>query len=462
VITGRRKEVIVLGGKDIYPEEIEALYQASVFIKELCVLGVMDPDAPASERLHAIVVPDLEVLRRRKIVNVAELIRFELENVSVTLPSHKRVLGFDVAMEPLPRTTTGELNRQEVATLYRRLATRASQLVTTDAGDLDDAHLRQVIAVIQPFARPGVAVRPESNLELDLGLDSMQRVELLAVLEQQYATRVSEEKAQTAFLVSDLAEAFRGAKARDGIVVTPWETLLAGVNVMPELSVLLKPRPLTAALLFALARLLVWPLGRPHVSGLENLPSKGPFVISPNHQSYLDPVVLAGVLPFGLFRELFFVGAVEYFETRLTRWLASRLNVVPVDPDANLLPAMQAAAFGLQHGKVLMLFPEGERSIDGRVKKFKKGAAILSHHLQVPIVPVAIDGAFEIWPRNRPFWWGAVLPWNGCRVSISIGEAVRAEPSETYEAQTSRLRDAVETMWLRRHTRDGAGKDAVN
>ena len=69
---------------------------------------------------------------------------------------------------------------------------------------------------------------------------------------------------------------------------------------------------------------------------------------------------------------------------------------MPVDPDANLVNAMQAGATGLRLGKVLMLFPEGERSIDGELKKFRKGASILAAHLDVPIVPVAIDGLSEL------------------------------------------------------------------
>ena len=83
--------------------------------------------------------------------------------------------------------------------------------------------------------------------------------------------------------------------------------------------------------------------------------------------------------------------------------LARSLRVVVVDPDANLIPAMRAGAFGLRQGRPLILYPEGERSIDGTPKIFKKGAAILSIHMQVPIVPVAIEGFYEAWPRNKPF-----------------------------------------------------------
>src|SRR5262249_53403252 len=76
-ITGRKKEIIVLSsGKNLYPEEIEAHYRQSPFIKELCILGRSRPDAPAAERLHAVIVPDEQALRDRGIVNLKELMRF--------------------------------------------------------------------------------------------------------------------------------------------------------------------------------------------------------------------------------------------------------------------------------------------------------------------------------------------------------------------------------------------------
>ena len=109
------------------------------------------------------------------------------------------------------------------------------------------------------------------------------------------------------------------------------------------------------------------------------------------------------MLPWQVFRDSFAVGTSEIFGTGFMRTLARWLRVVVVDPDANLIPAMRAGAFGLRHGRVLILYPEGERSIDGTPKIFKKGAAILSIHLQVPIVPVAIEGFHEAWPRGKQF-----------------------------------------------------------
>src|SRR5205823_4144126 len=115
-ITGRKKEIIVLSsGKNIYPEEIESHYLRSPFIKEICVLGLTGrPGEPAGELLHAIIVPDFDVLRERKIVNAREVVRFDVENLSTELPSTKRILSFDIWPEPLPRTTTRKLKRFEI------------------------------------------------------------------------------------------------------------------------------------------------------------------------------------------------------------------------------------------------------------------------------------------------------------------------------------------------------------
>jgi long-chain acyl-CoA synthetase len=165
-------------------------------------------------------------------------------------------------------------------------------------------------------------------------------------------------------------------------------------------------------------------------------------------------------LPFRVVRRLFYVAASEYFRSKMLTWFGRQVNLVPVDPDAGLISAMQAGAYGLRQGRVLVLFPEGERSIDGTVKPFKKGASILSHHLRVPIVPVALEGVFEIWPRNRPLDWRRLLPGAGTRVKVVFGPPVQPDTASTaagrddvYVALTRRLRDAVETMWLEAHSR---------
>src|SRR5207245_6439743 len=111
------------------------------------------------------------------------------------------------------------------------------------------------------------------------------------------------------------------------------------------------------------------------------------FILSSNHQSYIDPLVLASTLPWFLFRNLFAVGTSDIFGSGLMRRLAPWVRTVVVDPDANLIPAMRAGAFGLRNGRILILYPEGERSIDGQPKVFKKSGANRSLLVQVAIVP---------------------------------------------------------------------------
>jgi long-chain acyl-CoA synthetase len=96
-------------------------------------------------------------------------------------------------------------------------------------------------------------------------------------------------------------------------------------------------------------------------------------------------------------------------------------------------------------GKVLILFPEGERSIDGELKPFRKGAAILAAHQDVPIVPVALDGLHEMWPRGRQLNWSALVPGR-TRVRVAIGPPVRVERG-AYAAGTACVEDAVRTAF---------------
>ncbi|MGH9789488.1 MAG: 1-acyl-sn-glycerol-3-phosphate acyltransferase, partial [Candidatus Acidiferrales bacterium] len=307
----------------------------------------------------------------------------------------------------------------------------------------------------------------DANIELELGLDSMERVELLTQLEQEFGADVTDEAASRIYTVRELVEAVRpGAssapmpqgKPRPAARAQAWDELLRAPVADPDIMRLLRPRTLSLAVGFVIIQvfyLVIRLLFRFRVTGREHLPAVGPFLLCPNHQSYLDALFLISALPYRIFRQVFFVGATEYFASPLTRWVARRINLIPVDPDVNLVRAMQAGAFGLRNGKVLILFPEGERSIDGTVRRFKKGASILSQHLQVTIVPAAFDGLHHVWPRGKP-------PQRLARVSLRFGPPVHppapvaaGEAESSYAAAAEALRLRVETMW--RELRQAAG-----
>ncbi len=461
-ITGRKKEIVILGnGKNIYPEEVEAHYLKSPFIKDICVLArEARAGDPASERLFAVVVPDFDELKRKRIVHAKEVLRFDIESLSAQLPSTKRIGGYEIWQEELPRTTTRKIKRHEVERRVRAqpegvtLDGEPESLRGEDGGWLENSQVRRGMAVIAAMCQmPATAIRAGADLELDLGLDSMRRVELVAALEQALGGRADEARLAEVYTVRQLVDAVLESAtgvAAAGVTpqAVPWSGILREEPTDPAALALGPPGRKAEAVWFFFYRalgLFARVAYRLRVTGLEKLPSRGPFLMCPNHQSYLDGLIMSSVLPWPVFRELFYVGASDIFRHGPMSLIARWRRIVAVDPDANLIPAMRAGAFGLKHGRVLVLYPEGERSIDGVPKRFKKGAAILAIHMQTPIVPVAIEGFWDAWPRGR------LLP-RLARLGIAFGDPIPPPPEAeasngAYETLTAELRARVVAMW---------------
>jgi len=464
-ITGRRKEVIVLAnGKNVYPEEIEAHYLQAPYVKEICVMALeARPGDPTSERLHAVVVPNFELLRERKIVNSKEAIRFEIEALSHKIASTKRLGSYDIWQEDLPRTTTRKLKRFQIEKKVRELPQKEGggdsdvgvekPLTGDEQLWLEREDVKRALTIVRESSRNQLdAIHPTHNLELDLGLDSMQRVELLTALEQQLGGEVPESQLAEIYSVRDLVDAVLASSSRgEGqarAAAPAWSTILSEPVTDPDILALARHNIFAEVFFFLLGRLIyLFALDRFHLKmrGLENLPEKGPYLICSNHQSYLDPLVTAGALPWRLFRDTFALGTSDIFGKGFMRRLARWLRVAVLDPDANLVSAMRAGAFGLIHGHILILYPEGERTNDGSPRVFRKGAAILSIHAQAPIVPVAIEGFYEAWPRHKKFPKFTDL-------QLVFGKPIQPPPvneasEAAYERLTSELESRVVAMW---------------
>ena len=460
-VTGRSKDVIVLSnGKNVYPEEIEAHYLQSPMIKDICVMGVEStPGQPLAERLHAVIVPNFDVLRERKIVNAREILRFDIEGLSAQLPSTKRILSYDIWQDDLPRTTTRKLKRFEIRkrVLQNPLGEADSaQAISAERTFTDNDHLwlardgvERAMNVIRRASKKEGEIHPDDNLELDLGLDSMERVELVVALEGALGAHAEESDLANVYSVRELVNTLLQHRGGSASQRTGWDAVFASGTSDEEVKETLKPSPLSTAFWFLAARLaryICQVLYRIRISGLENIPEDRPFIFSPNHQSFMDAPLIMSYFPFRIFRKMFYVGTSEIFGHGIRRRIAQTMRLVPIDPDANLIPAMRAGAYGLRRGEALVLYPEGERSISGEPRTFKKGAAILATHVQVPIVPVAIDGFEKAWGRGR----GIKLFQN---LEIQIGKPIEppstANASEnTYEMLTSQLKERVTGMWL--------------
>jgi long-chain acyl-CoA synthetase len=173
--------------------------------------------------------------------------------------------------------------------------------------------------------------------------------------------------------------------------------------------------------------------------------------------------VVMSLLPWPIYSQLFHLGTSEIWGWGWRRKLARTLRLIPVDPDSNLVAGMRAGAYGLRRGKILILYPEGERSIDGTPKSFKKGAAILSIHLRVPIYPVALDGFHEAWPRGK-------RPQRASKLSVRFGNPIVPpqlgdNPEAAYAKLTAELRRRVVEMWeelhRKKHTTEKARRQAA-
>ena len=279
-IVGRKKDVIKLpSGKNVFPEDVEAHYEQSPFVSEVCVLGVKDEASQfkGAEKLCAVVVPNFEYLKAQHIANAREWVVWELENLGRELPEYQRVHDFVLRAEPLPRTTTRKVRRFELKDQLKIAAqpTRETKDIVFTASDLvlmeSLAGLAIATAIRQHVPEIKV-IHPKMNLEIDLGLDSLARAECIASVEQALGIEFKPEEVTRLHNVGELielanaisrkpapptvgTEKFGGALAAREF---SWHDILSTASFdLAEVQPVLKPKPAMAlfAYLTAASRL---------------------------------------------------------------------------------------------------------------------------------------------------------------------------------------------------------------
>jgi 1-acyl-sn-glycerol-3-phosphate acyltransferase len=134
------------------------------------------------------------------------------------------------------------------------------------------------------------------------------------------------------------------------------------------------------------------------LEGTEHIPQVGAVVIAPNHQTFADPVLVT--IP--IRRRIYYMAWSQLFDVPGLSWMIRRLRAFPVQLESSDPRATREAVRLLQSGEAVMIFPEGARSLDGRIGRFKPGAFRLAVSLGVPVLPVTIAGGHASWPPGRP------------------------------------------------------------
>lgn len=428
-IAGRSKEVIVLpDGKNVYPEEIEKVYAESPLFREVAVLEHDDA-------LVALIVPDEEAVRERGAMRGTAMFREALEELAPRLAPYQRAWTFRVTREPLPRTQLGKLKRHELEHRYvaageTSFAEPAGELSDEDRALLETSPTREVWEWLEERF-PDRELTLNTSPQLDLRIDSLEWVTLTLEIERHFGVALKAEAVSRIMTLRDLLNEIRTAEPAD-------ETTPAGgaATLPPD-----PPIPVVGTLVLALARLIMRVFYRVRVAGAEHLAGDGPLVVTPNHESYLDPLAVAAAMPWSRLRRTYWAGWVgKMYAGPLIRFLSRATRVFPVDPDRDLAGAISTARSLLESGYNVVWFPEGRRSTDGELQSFRRGIGLLLEEGNARAVPAAIHGTYEAWPRHerRPRLLG--------RVGVTFGAPRSAEALREAgegESTSERIRNAL-------------------
>jgi long-chain acyl-CoA synthetase len=427
------KDFIMLNsGKIIFPEEIEEFYTKVAPIKEMCVFTVIGMDGlRKSQALWAVIQPDLDEFRKFAVVNLHLAIKERFDETSSELPVNKRLKGFTITLSDLPRTIFGKLDRGAVKEVYEPRVKAGiegalpvlNEPTASEQRLIESATGIKILECLKEISGIKRSIILEDSLELDLGIDSLGRIELASCLQLAFKVDIKDEAISRAFsvkhLILGIADALKEAKG-----IRPEEDQsvpLAPGYWKKHLQVLPKEEHL-GALEFSnsffgwLFRFIIIAINYVnfklffHVKaqGTENVPKVGAYILYPNHTSDLDGPAIAACLPRRPDFQFFYFVFIPYFfrpfvKSPFLRNLIKMIRFIPFDYSTHFLESLRSAYLVLQMRKGLCFFPEGLRSVTGEVGKFKKGFGILAKESGAKLVPVAIEGAYEAWPSTAKY-----------------------------------------------------------
>lgn len=420
-ITGRSKNVIVLpSGKNVYPEELEGFYRESELISEIAVFGIRKNN---EESVFAVIVPAV------KDESSYSTIKTEIERMNSSLPSYKTVAGFALSFDPLPVNSTRKI-------LYDRIRDGLEKGIYITAENSPVAlqglltarspEEEQVISLLKSKFRKKTIYAGQTFA--DIGIDSLGLVELIVFLEEKLEITIDADRMKQIRSIDELVSYIGGLGKTAGKTVK--QRIFEGEvteKPFPFFNPLLK----TVIILFSALSRALWKF---KIFNPEKLDLNGT-IIAANHTSFIDIIWVSISIP-AKFRKQVYVTGNKRFS--FLRFIFPMIPVIWVD-ETNSIEVLKKSADMLRLGKSLIIFPEGGRSSDGRMTEFKPGAAYLAKNLNRKIIPLSINGAFDIWPRQRP------LPGfsGGMKGSVTVGDPVNPEDFKDAESLNIFLKKSI-------------------
>jgi long-chain acyl-CoA synthetase len=345
-----------------------------------------------NDQLFALIYPNFQKAKERKIIRLGNEIRwYAVELYNIKAPKEEKIKGYQIVQTPLPKNSKGEVKRSELEKFMKEQI-----FLSKNVGDEPKNVVYQGIKNFLSTLTND-PITPSSHLELDLHLDSLNYIELFTFIEKSFGVYIGEEVFSQMLMMGELCHYVNEKKQKTIITDINWKTIL-NEKIHFDLSYSPLPIMIYKTLFFPLYKLYF----SLKVSGSENFP-KQPCIIAPSHQSMLDGFILAAALPYSILKKTFFLAYQAVFGTKTMRPIIQNAQTILISVNKDLKASMQKSTVPLKNGQNLVVFPEGARSRDRELLEFKKFFAILSIELDIPVVPVVLDGTFEAMPAGKLF-----------------------------------------------------------
>ena len=426
-LSGRKKDMIVLdSGKNVYPDELEDYYGTSPLIEEIGIFGVFQNNG---EIVAATIVPSKEIRKSMTVQQATDIVYEELVRLGKQLPVYRRITDFVTIFTPLPRTTTRKLKKQELLKLYNSIKRKSGnrpiseeQLSVIEMALMEtEEYLGIVAAVIQisPRVDPTI-INPRSHLEIDLGLDSLMKIELLSSIEKHFSITVPEDIFDKMETVSDLVSLIRERKT-DGEKVSMEQIMGIKDRILGEsMEVIRFPHKQTifdhtGKVVSRVAGSMM--NAKVYGAGLLSDKSK-PLIFAANHGDVLDAFWILNSLPCTIQSNTFFLCDSEVKQYPALPYALQRRNMLRLERESDPIEMLRVYLTVIRNRKNLIVFPEGAINKSGHIGKFKSGIGLLARETGAAIVPVKIskqspaNSASELRPAKRSITFGKPVTYS--------------------------------------------------